>query len=72
MMLSPQQYVYNQVASYPSLYHANSYEAAAKRVFDRLFNVIRNGVDLPDELDRPIVQKKLKHGGNCMHRFVVC
>ena len=57
MMLSPEQYVYNQVASYPSLYHANSYDAAAKRVFDQLFNVIGNGVDLPDELDRPIVDQ---------------
>ena len=52
MMLSPEQYVYNQVASYPALYHANSYDAAAKRVFDQLFNVIGNGVDLPEELDR--------------------
>lgn len=57
MMLSPQQYVYNQVVSYPSLYHANSYEAAAKRVFDQFFNVIGNGVDLPDELDRPIADR---------------
>jgi len=57
MMLSPEQYVYNQVASYPSLYHANSYEAAAKRVFDQFFNVIGNGVDLPEELDRPIVDQ---------------
>lgn len=57
MMLSPEQYVYNQVASYPSLYHANSYDAAAKRVFDQFFNVIGNGVDLPDELDRPIVDQ---------------
>ena len=57
MMLSPEQYVYNQVATYPALYHANSYEDAAKRVFDQFFNVIGNGVDLPEELDRPIVDQ---------------
>ncbi len=54
MMLSPEQYVYNQVATYPALYHADSYESAAKKVFDQFFNVIGNGVDLPEELDRPI------------------
>ena len=54
MMLSPEQYVYNQVASYPALYHANSYEAAAKRVFDQFFNVIGSGVYLPEELDLPV------------------
>ena len=29
MMLSPEQYVYNQVATYPALYHADGYESAA-------------------------------------------
>ena len=57
MMLSPEQYVYNQVASYPALYHADSYESAAKKVFDQFFNVIGSGVYLPDELDRPIVDQ---------------
>ena len=57
MMLSPEQYVQNRVAAYPALYHADSYESAAKKVFDQLFNVIGNDVDLPDELDRPIVDQ---------------
>ena len=57
MMLSPEQYVYNQVATYPALYHADSYESAAKKVFDQFFNVIGNGIHLPEELDRPIVDQ---------------
>lgn len=73
MMLSPEQYVYNQVASYPALYHANSYDAAAKRVFDQLFNVIGNGVDLPDELDRPVTDlakaEKFLRGENVYYGY---
>ena len=57
MMLSPEQYVHNQVATYPVLYHADSYESAARKVFDQFFNVIGNGVYLPEELDLPIVDQ---------------
>ena len=73
MMLSPEQYVYNQVASYPALYHADGYESAAKRVFDQFFNVIGNGVDLPEELDRPITDlveaEKFLRGENLYYGY---
>ena len=73
MMLSPEQYVYNQVASYPSLYHADSYESAAKKVFNQFFNVIGNGVHLPEELDRPITDlveaEKFLRGENIYYGY---
>ena len=73
MMLSPEQYVYNQVATYPALYHADSYESAAKRVCDQFFNVIGNGVDLPEELDRPITDlveaEKFLRGENLYYGY---
>ena len=58
MMLSPEQYVYNQVATYPALYHADSYESAAKRVFDQFFNVIGNGVGAKRLLNVWIIHPK--------------
>ena len=44
-MLTPTEYVRNQVMMYPTLFAAPSYEDAAFKAFDHLFNVIGNGVD---------------------------
>ena len=73
MMLSPEQYVHNQVATYPALYHADSYESAAKKVFDQFFNVIGNGVYLPEELDLPVTDlakaEKFLRGENVYYGY---
>jgi hypothetical protein len=44
-MLTPTQYVHNQVMMYPSLFAAPSYENAAFKVFDHLFNTLGNGIN---------------------------
>ena len=73
MMLSPEQYVHNQVATYPVLYHADSYESAARKVFDQFFNVIGSGVYLPEELDLPVTDlakaEKFLRGENVYYGY---
>ena len=49
-LLTPREYVLKAVADYPTLYAAPSYEEAAYKVFDQLFNVIGNGVSDQHEL----------------------
>lgn len=49
-VLSPRQYVFRQVADYPTLYYGKSYEECAFKVFDQLFNVIGNGIRDQEEM----------------------
>lgn len=57
--ISPEQYVLAKLVKHPTLYAADSYENAARHIFDQLFNVIGNGIRDDEELMSELAETEI-------------